>query len=353
MNPISTFWKPDASWEPTEDRSMAKRPTVKQIAELTGVSPTAVSFVLNGRSMGISEETSERILRVAFELGYSRNNRLTMKDWLRVAYVPTRIARLSNQTTFFQEVYNHLQNLSEKNRIELLIRELDIEASPERMFLQLDLLQRQDIDIFVTSSIGVAKVLVSKGLKVVLAQTGGHLDGCINISCDDYAAGALAAEHAYACGHREAGTIFFHHESPRFKGFKEKFTALGGTCPENFQWTVPTDHQKAAETVADLARQAGTLPTLFYCFADNIVFVAIRGFRQCGLSVPDDVSLIGTDNLYWGKLSSPAFTTIDLCEQLFAEKLVQAVKDAAEGVAPYRLAVPVKLLSRETVRCLN
>lgn len=332
---------------------MRKRPTVKQIAELTGVSPTAVSFVLNGRSMGISEDTSERILRVAFELGYSRNSRLTMKDWLRVAYVPTRITRLSNRTTFFQEVYNHLQNLSEKNRIELLIRELDIEASSDRMFLQLDLLQRQDIDVFITSNIGVAKILSGKGLKVVLAQAGTQLEGCIDISCDDYAAGALAAEHAYDCGHREAGTVFFHHESPRLAGFLEKFTALGGRCPDAFRWLVPLEHEPATETVAGLARQAGTLPSLFYCFADNILFAAIKGLRRCGLSVPDHVSLIGTDNLYWGNFASPAFTTIDLCEQLFAEKLVQAIKDTAEGAPPYRLTVPVRLVSRETVRRLN
>ena len=106
-----------------------------------------------------------------------------------------------------------------------------------------------------------------------------------------------------------------------------------------------------AVEIAKLAA-APDLPTLFYCFADNVMFPAIQGFAAAGLRVPDDVSLIGSDNLYWGKVATPPFTTVDLKERLFAEKVLEAVFHLQAGDPPYQLAVPVELVPRGTVKRL-
>jgi len=327
---------------------MAKKTTVKDIAERLGVSASTVSFVLNNKDHGISGEMRRKVIDTAILMNYRKIPKANMLGWLRVAYLTPQIQYFNSLTSFFAEVYNHLQRKAAGEKIELSLREFDSRAPVEKQYLQIQKFQTMDIDVYICHSAATAEYLVKNGLKVILSQ-GGRSAECVNIFCDDYTAGKLAAEHALEMGHRIAGMIFPKNSShPRFEGFMETFTAAGGICPEEFQWSPEFEHDKI-ENFVKIHACDKNLPSLFYCFADNIMFPVIRGFAANGLKIPDDVSLIGTDNLYWGKFNQPAFTTVDLCEELFAEKLIEAVKHVNDNKAPYQLAVPVRLLKRETV----
>lgn len=332
---------------------MAKSATISDIARELDISPTTVSFVLNNRDKGISEATRNKIIAKARELGYQKFFQANLRGWLKIAYLVTEISAFNRYTTFFQEVYRHLQQNSLENKFELVVHEFNPNADPDHKFMQSRELKKIGIDIFLTSNQAIAGELIRQDQKVILLQ-GGRRDDCICIYCDDYSAGSIAAEHAMNNGHRVAGTIFFDNATPRFDGFINTWLGSGGICEEKFRWIIPFDHTVAAEKIAHLTREyKGQIPGFFYCFADNCMFPAIRGFAACGLKVPDDVSLIGTDNLYWGGVSTPAFTTVDLNEELFATQTIQAIKHTASGAAPYQMAVPVRLLPRETVKNLN
>jgi LacI family transcriptional regulator, galactose operon repressor len=327
---------------------MAKKTTIKDIAERLGISSSTVSFVLNDKDQGISEDVRLKVIETAILMNYRKIPKANMLGWLRVAYLTPKIQYFNFYTSFFAEVYNHLQRKAAESKIELSLREFDITGSIEKQYLQLQKLQTMDIDVYICSCTATTEYLVQHSLKVVLSQ-GGRSDKCVNIFCDDYTAGKLAAEHALEMGHRIAGMIF-PCSSPRFDGFIETFTAGGGKCPEEFQWSPIFEHVKIEEFVKSHSCDRN-IPSLFYCFADNIMFPAIRGFAANGFGIPEDVSLIGTDNLYWGKFNQPAFTTVDLCEELFAEKLIEAIKHTMDFKPAYQLAVPVRLLKRETVSC--
>ena len=329
---------------------MAKKTTVKDIAERLGISSSTVSFVLNNKEQGISEETRRKVIETAILMNYRKIPKANMLGWLRVAYLTPHIEFFNFYTSFFAGVYNHFQSKAPQSQIELSLHEFNLEKSVEQQYLQLQKIQNMDIDVYICNSEPIAEYLIQHDMKVILAQ-GGRNPDCVNIFCDDYTAGKLAAEHAYEMGHRRAGLIF-PVMSPRYEGFIETFTASGGECPKEFIWHPKFNHAGIEEFICKHAGNK-SLPSLFYCFADNIMFPVIRGFAAAGLKVPDDISLIGADNLYWGKFSQPAFTTVDLCEELFAEKLIEAVKHTAEGKTPYQLAVPVCLEKRETVRNLN
>ena len=331
---------------------MAKKTTIKDVAERLGVSSSTVSFVLNNKDQGISEEVRTKVIETAILMNYRKIPKANMLGWLRVAYLTPQIQYFNFHTSFFAEVYNHLQRKAAESKIELSLREFDPSDSVEKQYLQLQKLQTMDIDVYICSCAATAEYLVKHGLKVILSQ-GGRSDKCVNIFCDDYTAGKLAAEHALEMGHRIAGMIFPKGAmSPRFEGFYETFTANDGTCPEEFQWFMEFEHNKIEEFVKTHSYDK-ELPSLFYCFADNIMFPVIRGLAANGLNIPEDVSLIGADNLYWGRFNQPAFTTVDLCEELFAEKLIEAVNHVNEGKPAYQLAVPVRLVKRETVSIKN
>lgn len=333
---------------------MAKgRTTLADVARLAGVSPTAASFALSGKGRGIPQATADRIWEAAAKLGYAKASMAKLRDWTRVAYLTNRIEHFNSNTSFFANVYSHLQRSAVKNRFQLFLMEFDAAAPEAERERRIHEMVALGVEVVLTSAKDHIAPMLARGFKAVLVQSG-VIPDCICVHCDDHEAGRLAAVHAIANGHMEAGTIFPPNleTHPRFIGFLKGMKDGGGSCPERFRWTVPWDHAKAAEKIARLAGSRKR-PTLFYCFADNIMFPAIRGFRKTGLKVPDDVSLIGADNLYWGAHTFPAFTTVDLLEELFAEHLSEAIRDAVAGERPYCVASPVRLIARETVKCLK
>ncbi|MBN1864156.1 MAG: LacI family DNA-binding transcriptional regulator [Victivallales bacterium] len=318
------------------------------------MSPTTVSFVLNGQDRGISAETASRVFEIAARLGYCPRT-TSGSPWTRVAYLVDDLKTFSFYTTFFSGVFSHLQRLAPSSMIEPFIIEFNPgnKIAPAKLN---ELSAHSGFTVFLTSSLGTANFLKKHGKKVILVQSGGTAEGMLSVHCDDIEAGRLAAAFALDMGHKTAGTLFptgSTAKSPRFLGFSEKFITEGGRIPENFRWEASFDHESATSIVAALAKKSSKLPSFFYCFADNLMFPMIRGLKDIGVNVPEDVSIMGTDNLYWGKFTCPAFTTVDLNEELFASKIIEAINHIKSDGKPYSLAVPVKLIVRETVSDLK
>jgi len=327
-----------------------KKVTIAQIAEKLGISQATVSFVLNGKEMGLSESTRAKVIELAEELGYKKLPRANLPEWTRVAYLSSNIEFFNYYTSFFAGVYSHLQKRASERKMELSLLEFRIDGKADEVYKRFQELRSLNMDVFLTNNIAIAEYLMSRGMKVILVQ-GGTLENCLCVHCDDYNAGRLAARYAIQNGHRKAGTIFFEGalNSPRYAGFMDEYLWSGGECLPQFHWVVPGNHFEAEVKLSELIVKQEEIPSFFYCFADNIMFPAIRAFYANGYKVPWDVSLVGTDNLYWGRVASPSFTTVDLNEELFADKLAEAVEHIKKGGLPYQLAVPVKLIERETV----
>ena len=96
-----------------------------------------------------------------------------------------------------------------------------------------------------------------------------------------------------------APDLFSPLNSPRYEGFVDTFTEAGGECPEKFIWRPAFDHAGIEDFICQNADDEN-LPSLFYCFADNIMFPVIRGFTAAGLKVPEDISLIGAGQFVLG-----------------------------------------------------
>jgi LacI family transcriptional regulator, galactose operon repressor len=334
----------------TSTSILMKKITIAELAKQLQLSPTTVSFVLNNhQNKGISDTTRQRVLDYAATVGYNRVQRSVLDGWTKVAFLTERIEFFNFNTSFFAGVYSFLNRKSPQHKLEFFLRELQLEDEV-KAFHRLRQMNSLGIKMFLTSSVKLAEFLIRHDQQVILIQ-GGSCDKCIAIRCDDYAAGKVTAEYALKMGHRTAGTIFPDSGSPRFNGFYDTFTSGGGSCPDNFRWIISMQHDETVAQLTKLAAMPG-LPQFFYCFADNIMFPALRAFAVNNLKVPDDISLVGADNLYWGRYSQPAFTTVDLSEELFADKVIDAIAHAINNTPPYELKVPVKLIERETVRGL-
>lgn len=329
------------------------RVTISDIANALDLSSTTVSFVLNGREMGISPETRDRVLQKAHELNYRRVSRAVLSGWTRAAYLIENPAAFSRATTFYSNVYEYMRELAFEHRIETLMYEFNPNDDPVEAHQRLEMFKNLDIRVFLTNSKDVASFLSHDNRKVILLQSG-ILENCTCIYCDDYEAGKLAANYLFRKGHRIAGTVFTNtFKSPRYTGFIEEFLNLGGECPDEFDWKIQGCHSVDADYLTFEFRRCENMPTAIYCFADNYMYPVIRALSNLNLKVPDDVSLMGTDLLYWGQVATPAFSTIDLQEKVFARKVFNAINDVLNDTPPYNAAVPVSLVPGETVKSLK
>jgi len=324
--------------------------TIGDIAGRLGISSTTVSFVLNGRDFGISEITRKKVTELAVKLGYRTMASVRKNDWIKAVYLAENIAWFNFRTSFYAHVYSYLHRYTDKRKISLSLMEFPLNENQPGVLAAENNLKIADADIILTNSRAIAAVINTMGVKCILVQAG-VLTGIMCVSCDDESAGKLSAEYAVKMGYQQAGMIFPEKamSSPRFRGFYQTFTGLGGKISKHHIWQVSWEH---AEMESSLEKLSGkkNLPALFYCFADNLLFPAIRAFHKNNLQVPKDISLIGTDDLYWGRFACPAFTTVNLQEELFAERLVETIVHIAGGGSPYHLTVPCKFVERESVR---
>ncbi|MCK4983002.1 MAG: LacI family DNA-binding transcriptional regulator, partial [Victivallaceae bacterium] len=112
---------------------MAKRTTIKDIAERLGISSSTVSFVLNDREQGISEDMRRKVIEAAILMNYRKIPKANMLGWLRVAYLTPKIQYFNFHTSFFAEVYNHLQRKASESKIELSLHEFGSSDSIEKL----------------------------------------------------------------------------------------------------------------------------------------------------------------------------------------------------------------------------
>lgn len=317
--------------------------TIREIAEAAGVSAAAVSQVINGNWKKASRATRERIIRLAEEMGYDKLKLSRHAGFVNTVYLTT--AERAVRTTFFSDVYYQLQLRAEKHRIELsevVLRRENNDAALRSLY--------HSADVFCTSSGELAAKLLRDGKKVVVIQSHKFRGDCTRIDCDDYAAGKLAAKFALSRRCRTAGTVVWDEDHPRFHGFAETFISGGGTIADCDRLIVPLEHREAEKVIARrLLDGTSPLPDMFFCFADNLIFPLLRAAKRAKLRIPGDFGVIGADDLYWGSVCTPAFTTIDLRPGLFAERVIAAIHSVHAGEKPRHEKIPVRLLRRETM----
>jgi len=327
--------------------------TIRQIAEKLSLSPAAVSMAFNEYKGGVGAQTRDEILRTARQLGYKARSR---KKWypraIPAAFVTAAAEYLNDTNTFFARVYNIAARIGIEKNIYFILFGLNPSAPAAETERKIRELQTLGIGMCVTHIPEIAVLLRRSGFTVLLAETYSEPEDLHSVVCDDYRAGRIAAQHALDLGHTRTGLFCPYPDTDdlRVKGFLDAYSEAGFPVPAEDQWAIPTEHESLmvflSKKCAEYTQEK--MPTFFYSPSDNYLFIAFKIFKRYGFAVPERVSFIGTDDMYWGQYADPAFTTVNLNEPLFAEKLLELIIDAHAGKAPYRITIPVRLIERES-----
>lgn len=298
--------------------------TIYQVAEAAGVSPSTVSNVLNGRDGRMLPQTRKRVEQAMADLGYHPNRAARQLRTGRSGAIGLIVPSVANP--FWGAFARHLEAAALSHGYHVLLCNSERDPARERAYV--DELWADGLrGIVLCTSLPSLDHLadkVAQGLSLVAFDRTtqvGDPDSVVNVSIDNVVGAQLATRHLVELGHRRiafvSGSLGSINRRERHRGFLEAARTAGLTEAEATTWSGGDDY--ADLDAAELGRAAiGELlalparrrPTAVLTINDMAALGACAGIRDAGLTVGEDVSVIGFDDIVLAELTTPALTTV-------------------------------------------
>jgi LacI family transcriptional regulator len=328
------------------------RVTSHDIAREAGVSQSTVSRALRGDPR-VAPETSERVREVARKLRYAPNAaaRSLITDQTRtVAVIITEI-----KNPFYPQLLDALHDeLSLSGYRAVLLNERSDTHTSEHPAPEI---QRGAVDGVVCVSLPLAsklpRMLTAHGMPVVLLNRTIDDPDPDRVVSDNVAGGALAAEELLALGHRRIGMIAGPQSAStgrdRAAGFRAALERAGHPLDEALVRTSDFSHQGGYQWATDLLR-APQRPTAIFCGNDVIAFGLLDAAKRLGLSVPDELSVIGYDDIEMAGWELFGLTTVRQPLEPMAKSAARLLLERIDDprLPPRAQVFPVGLVRRAT-----
>jgi LacI family transcriptional regulator len=336
------------------------RPRIKDVAARAGVGASTVSVVLNNvEGARISDETKERVMAAARELGYTSDpiaRSLRTRRTQTIGFVSDVIAT----TPFAGRMIQGAQDAAWRAGHLLLLVNTGADESLRDHALRTLLRRRVDGVVYATmyhQEIAVPEAL--REVRSVLLDASpagpGGADPLPHVVPDEYGGALAAVTELTAAGHRRIGLATESLPVPaaagRLAGYRQALAAAG---VEFDPALVAAEHgntaggYRAARRLLDLPGR----PTAIFCFNDRMAMGCYRAAGELGLRIPRELSVVGYDDqdLIAPELSPP-LTTVALPHYEMGEWAVRTLLAAIEGTAVPRAAVamPCPLVRRDSV----
>jgi LacI family transcriptional regulator len=293
-------------------QAASQRPTIRQIADLAGVSIATVSRVLNGRG-DVSDETRDLVSRVIRENGYTANRSARGLSAGRTGLVGILVP-LVYPAYFSSILAGAAEALSERN-LQIVLSPTGHQHDREVSVLdRLHGLTDGALIILPEESSDELERLLDSGYRFVVLDPLMPLDERIpSVSAAHMSGADQAMRHLLGLGHTRIAQITgpsgWLATQDRRRGYRAALAAAG--IPPNRSLEVEAmpeipPGREATEYLLDLPEP----PTAIFAFNDNIAIGAIQAARARGLRVPEDLSIVGFDDVEHATIVTPELTTV-------------------------------------------
>ncbi|MGI9948731.1 substrate-binding domain-containing protein [Vibrio hyugaensis] len=333
--------------------------TMKDIAKLAGVSTSTVSHVIN-KTRFVSEEISERVNNAAKELNYYAPSALARS--LKVNRTKTIGMLVTTSTNpFFGEVVKGVERSCYHKGYSLIL--CNTEGDNERMRESINTLLQKRVDglILMCSSLEGERIDVFErypDIPVVVMDWGPMLFTSDKIQDNSLRGGYLAAKYLIDCGHKEIGCItgplIKHQAQMRYEGYKRAM--IEADLEFNANWIVESDFECEGGYQAFKKMAArGILPSSIFVSNDMMAMGVINAANELGIQIPEQLSIIGYDDIHIAKFMSPSLTTIHQPKyrlgQAAVETLLRKLNDKSDESQVVQLEPT--LVERKSVKYLS
>lgn len=324
-------------------------PSIEDVARLAGVSAQTVSRVSTGAD-SVRPATRERVLTAMDQLGYSPNRAaraLRSGSFAAIGLIAHRFERTGEALTTEAVV----EAAEAEGHSVTLLHVRNTEADTWRKAA--NRLSHQSVDgLVIIRAEGATPDTLSlpAGLPVAVADSRlvGHYPG---VMADQLQGSRDAVSHLLELGHRTvhhlAGPADSDPAALRQAAWQRRLQEAGIPPPQLWRgdWSAMSGYQAGQEIAQDLS------VTAVYCANDEMAFGLMRALHEAGRRVPQDVSVVGFDDIALSGFSAPPLTTVRQDFRRIGHELVRLVLDqlqARPGTAADRIIVPTELLVRGT-----
>jgi LacI family transcriptional regulator len=290
------------------------RITIKDVAERAGVDPSTVSRVINNdRGLSVRKETSLRILEVIKELGYqpnsiARNLRRQTSDAVGML-IPDIINPL------FPEIIKGIESSASAKDLSVILCNTD--DDPEKELKMIRFLLGRMVDGFLLASVHMRDETIAEveksGIPYVLVNRGNRKGSGAYVVADNAAGARLAVQHLIDLGHKRiahiAGFLYTDTGIERLEGYRKVLN--GANIPFNPEYMVETGYKEAEgyKAMSKMLRLPDR-PTAVFAANDLLAMGAMLAINEKGLRVPEDISVVGFDDIWVAERITPALTTV-------------------------------------------
>ncbi|MFE9628007.1 LacI family DNA-binding transcriptional regulator [Streptomyces sp. NPDC006527] len=312
--------------------------SLKDVAQLAGVSVKTVSNVVNGYAY-VSAQTREKVQRALAELDYRPNLSARNLRGGRTGVIALAVPELD--APYFAELARSVIKAASRHGWMVLIDQTDGDIERERRLLEG--VRDQSVDGLVLSPVAIDHDdLAARTDRTPLVLLGERvLDGpARHIAIDNQRAAREVTEHLIALGHTRIAAIGAQDRRGtgtarlRLAGYRDALRAAGLPYDEQLVAATPSyGRADGAEAMRGLLSLPEP-PRAVFCFNDLLALGALRTALSQGLRVPEDVAVAGFDDIEDGRYSTPNLTTVAPDKVQIARVAVDSLYSAINGGGP-------------------
>jgi LacI family transcriptional regulator len=331
--------------------------TIREIADQLNVSTATVSRVLNGKP-GVAEKTRQLVLELVNDLRFSPNpaaQNLASSKTYAVAFVIRR-RLLGTENPFYDAMMLGVERELEQHGYHLVAITVD-DAPGRELWMPPGLDKRRLDGMFIAGcelSDRVMTTLLSLGIPTVLVANSILHDTYDAVTSANRVGGYMATRHLIEHGHRHiafmGGPRNWEPNFERMQGYHEAVYEAGLTPVVHLMPDLYIE--SGARGLHDLLGQHPQVTAVF-ATSDPVAIGVMRGAGELGRRVPDDLAVIGYDNIGWAETTTPPLTTVHIQKekigQLAARRLLDILDDQTS--TPVKIEVANELVIRQSCGC--
>jgi LacI family transcriptional regulator len=336
-----------------------KNITIKDVAEHAGVSTATVSHVINN-TRHVDNSTRECVLDAMAKLDYHPNSLARSLRSGKTKTIGLIVPDASN--LFFADISRKIENLGYKNGYSVILCNSDNDLAKQHNYVNTLIAKQVDGTIFISAGESNEDLedLNNSGIPIVVADRNVPLNLADVVLLDNEKAGYEATKYLIDLGHKQIACISGpFNVSPSFlrvEGYKRAL--LENKIQVNESYLVLGDYQfNSGQKAMQQLLEVYPIPTAVFVLNDMMAIGAISSARRMGLKVPEDISIIGFDDIEIATAVNPALTTmaqpIEEIAELAINLLINKMQGHNEDLQNKEYILSAKLVIRESTQQLK
>lgn len=331
---------------------------VKEIADMLKVSPATVSLVLNNRP-GVSDETRQRVMKLVEEMGYNTNalSKPALKNNRNIRFVIyKKHGKVMSDTPFFSALIEGIEEEARDDGYNLIVSYVN---EQENMMDTIRIINDNPSEGILLLATEMLREDIEKFLQLkhplVILDNNLNLPGTDTVAIDNVTGVKEVIDYLTVKGHQNIGYL---RSSTRIANFNERqlgflsgLDEAGIEMNTNYTFDLEPTLEGAYNDTKKLLSVTKDLPSALFADNDIIAFGAIKAFKEAGVRVPEDLSIIGFDDMPFCEMIEPALTTARVFKQRMGRLAVKRLIERIEHPITERIKILIQteLIERKSV----